>query len=142
MKKSLYFLSNHSHKNRKDSLVGNLDRLLFVPELEFPKILVPRLSHVTELEFPKILVPRLSQNTSNENIECAKKSKQLYSLSLKALIYLHFVVLVLMFLTGYTLCTLCNLWLLLFENNSRSVNIQELNTAEKSLLYLLLKTGW
>ena len=34
----------------------------------------------TELEFSKILVPRLPQNTLNVNIECAEKSKQLYSL--------------------------------------------------------------
>ena len=57
---------NHSHKKRKDSLEGSLDRILFV----------------AELEFPKILVPRLSQHTSKVNTECAGKSewsKQLYS---------------------------------------------------------------
>ena len=32
-----------SHKKRKDSLEGSLDRVLFAAELEFPKILVPRL---------------------------------------------------------------------------------------------------
>ena len=32
------------------------------------------------LKFPKILVLRLAQNASNVNIECARKSKQLYSL--------------------------------------------------------------
>ena len=57
------FNNIHSHKKRKDSLQGNLDRVLFAAE---PK-------------FPKILVPRLPQNTSNVNIECAGKSKQLYS---------------------------------------------------------------
>ena len=59
----------HSHKKRKDSLEDSLDRVLFA----------------TELEFPKILVPRLPQHTSNVNIECAGKSewsKQLYSLYL------------------------------------------------------------
>ena len=30
---------------------------------------------VAELEFPKILVPRLPQHTSNVNIECAGKSE-------------------------------------------------------------------
>ena len=30
-----------------------------------------------ELEFPKILVPRLSQHTSNVNTECAAESKWL-----------------------------------------------------------------
>ena len=33
---------NHSHKKRKDSLEGSLDRVLFAAELDFPKILVPR----------------------------------------------------------------------------------------------------
>ena len=59
--------SQHSHKKRKDSLKGSLDRVLFA----------------AELEFPKILVPRLPQHTSNVNIECARKSewlKQQYSL--------------------------------------------------------------
>ena len=54
----------HSHKKRKDSLEGSLDRVLFA----------------AELDFPKILVPRLPQNSSNVSIECAVKSKQLYSL--------------------------------------------------------------
>ena len=50
------------------------------------------------LKFPKILVLRLPQNASNVNIECARKSKQLYSLChqlLGALIYLHFIILML-----------------------------------------------
>ena len=55
---------HHSHKKRKDSLEGSLDRVLFM----------------AKLEFLKILVPRLPQNTSNVNIECAGKSKQLHSL--------------------------------------------------------------
>ena len=54
----------HSHKKRKDSLEGSLDRVLFA----------------TELEFQKILAPRLPQNTQNVNIEYAEKLKQLYSL--------------------------------------------------------------
>ena len=74
--------SKHSHKKRKDSLEGSLERVLFA----------------AELELPKILVPRLPQNASNINIECAGKSKQLYSLCnqpLVALIYFHFIVLIL-----------------------------------------------
>ena len=47
---------NHSHKKRKDSLEGSLDRVLFA----------------AELEFPKLLVPRLLQHTSNVNTECAR----------------------------------------------------------------------
>ena len=49
--------SNHSHKKRKDRLEGSVDQVLFA----------------AELEFPKILVPRLPQYTSHENIECAGK---------------------------------------------------------------------
>ena len=60
--------SNHSHKKRKDSLEGP-DRVLFA----------------AELEFLKMLVPRLPQNSSNGNIECAG-------------IYLHFFILIFMFL--------------------------------------------
>ena len=48
---------NHSHKKRKDSLEGSLDRVLLA----------------AELEFPKILVPRLPQHTSDVNIEYARK---------------------------------------------------------------------
>ena len=43
----------------KDSVEVSLDRVLFAPELEFPKI----------------LVPRLPQHTSDVNIECAGKSE-------------------------------------------------------------------
>ena len=59
--------SQHSHKKRKDNLKGSLDRVLFA----------------AELEFPKILVPRLPQHTSNVNIQYTEKSewsKQLYYL--------------------------------------------------------------
>ena len=44
---------------QKDSLEGSLDRVLLA----------------AELEFPKMLVPRLLQHTSNVNIECARKSE-------------------------------------------------------------------
>ena len=66
----------------KDSLEGSLDRVLFA----------------AELDFPKILVPRLPKNSSIVNIKCAGKSKQLYSLCdqlILALIYLHFIILIL-----------------------------------------------
>ena len=61
--------SHHSHKKRKDSLEGSLDQVLFA----------------AEVEFLKILLPRLPQHTSNVINECAVKSewsKQLYSFSL------------------------------------------------------------
>ena len=71
-------MGSHSHKKRK----GCLDRVLFAAELDFPKILVPKL-------------PNYSSNVNNE---CAGKSKQLYSLCdqlLVALIYLRFIILIL-----------------------------------------------
>ena len=74
--------NQHNHKKQKDSLEGSLVRVLIV----------------AELEFPKILVPSLPQNTSNVNIKSTGKSKQLYYLCgelLGALIYLHFIVLIL-----------------------------------------------
>ena len=49
----------HSHKKRKDSVEGSLDRVLLA----------------AELEFPKIVVPRLPQYTSDVKIECARKSE-------------------------------------------------------------------
>ena len=54
MKNKVVNSNNHSHKKQKDSLEGSLDQVLFV----------------VELEFLKILVPRLPQHTSNVNIEC------------------------------------------------------------------------
>ena len=57
----------HSHKKRKDSLEGSLDRVVLA----------------AELALSKILVPGLPQHTSDVNIKCAGKlewSKQLYSL--------------------------------------------------------------
>ena len=51
----------HSHKKRKDSLEGSLDRVLIA----------------TELEFPKTLVPRLPQHISDVNIGCAGTSEWL-----------------------------------------------------------------
>ena len=54
-----FFEFNHSHKKQKDSLEGILDQLLLV----------------AELEFPKIIVPRVSQHTSDVNVECAGKSE-------------------------------------------------------------------
>ena len=64
----IHSLCKHSHKKRKDSLESSLDRVLLA----------------AELEFPKIIVPRLPQHTLNVNIECAAGksdwSKQQYFL--------------------------------------------------------------
>ena len=79
---SVFSVCSVSHEKWKDSPEVSLDRVLFA----------------AELEFPKILVPRLPQNTSNENIGCAGKPKQLYSLCdqlLGALIFLNFIILIL-----------------------------------------------
>ena len=67
-------LCSHSHKKRKDSLEGSLDRVLLATELEFPEIL---------------LVPMLHQHTSNVKLECAGKSewsKQQYSFYVTSLL--------------------------------------------------------
>ena len=77
------FYSWHSHKKRKTSLEGSLDRVLLA----------------TELEFPKILEPRLPQHTSDGNIECAGKSvwsKQLCYLHVTSLLE-HWYILLLLF---------------------------------------------
>ena len=37
----------NSHNKRKDSLEGSLDRVLFAAQLEFPKILAPKLPQHT-----------------------------------------------------------------------------------------------
>ena len=58
---------DHSPKKQKDILKSGVGRVLFATELEFPKILVPR------------VVPH---HTSNVHIECTRiseRSKQLYS---------------------------------------------------------------
>ena len=47
-----------------------------------------------------------------------------------------------LFLINYAWCKLRNIWLLLFENNSRSITIQELSTWGRTLLQLLLKIRW
>ena len=62
---NVYITLYHSPKERRDSLKGTLDRVLFAGELDLPKIL--------EL--------RLPQNSLNVNIEWAG-------------IYLHFIILI------------------------------------------------
>ena len=78
-----------------------------------------------ELEFPKILVPRLPQYKLEM---CRKLRTTLFFLCdqfLVALIHLN------MFLINDALCKLCNIWLLLCKNNSRSITILELSTGGK-----------
>ena len=75
---------DHSHKKWKNSLEGCLDWVFFA----------------NELEFLKILVPRLSQDSWNVNIECVEKSTQryfLYDQPPAALMYCYFIHLILIF---------------------------------------------
>ena len=82
-------MKEHSHKKRKDSLEGSLDRVLFA----------------AELEFPKILAPTLPQHTSNVNIKYAGKTEWsrmvrttvlfVWHQLLAALIHLNFITLIL-----------------------------------------------
>ena len=65
---------------------------------------IDRVLIMAELEFLKVLVPRLPQNSSSVNTECVGKSKQLYSLCdqlLGAMIYLHFITLILFLTTEF-----------------------------------------
>ena len=77
----------HSHKKRKDSLEGSLNRVLFVVELEFQKILVSRL-------------PQHTSNVNNQCVDTSQWSKQLCSLAifdqlLGALTHFNFIILIL-----------------------------------------------
>ena len=91
-----------------------------------------------ELEFPKILVPRIPQYTSNVNIKYARKSewsKQLYYLYGTSFLQ-HWYILILLFwyylfLIEDALRKLCNIWLLLCESNSRSITLPELHAGGK-----------
>ena len=110
----------HSHKKRKHRLEGNMDWVLFLAKLAFSKILVFRLLQHTsnvntecagkskQLHVNLFLIDdvwcKLSQHTSNVNTECTGKSKQLH---------------INLFLIDDAWCKLCNIWLLLCENNSR-----------------------
>ena len=110
----------HSHKKRKDSLESSLYWFLFV----------------AELDFLKILVPNLSQHTSNVNIYREirmVKATVLFTWDkfLAALIHLFFYFDINLFLIDDTWCKLCNIWLLLCENRSRSIIILELHTGGK-----------
>ena len=81
---------------------------------------------MAELEFPKILVPRLSQNSFNVNIGCPG-------------IYLHFIILTLicfkliMPAVNYVMYG-CSL-----RTTPEVITIQEFHTGGKTLFQLLLK---
>ena len=103
----------HSHNKRKDSLEGSLDQVLFA----------------AELEFPKILVPRLPQHTSNVNIECVGKlelSKQLYSLC---------VILITILAKIYLRQTLVLVWNSALRKSSTSIFEQFFASIDKILIF-------
>ena len=115
LSRTIFVMFIHSHKIRKDSLGGGLDRVLFT----------------AEPEFSKILVPRLLQHTSDVNTEYVGKSKQLQTLCdqppgvLISLYYLdYFFVLILICVSiNYAWLELCNMWLLFIKDIPRSINI-------------------
>ena len=117
----------HSHKKRKDSIEGSPDRVLFAVELEFSKI--------------------LSTQATSAYIKCkhwmCRKIKTfvffLWPASWSADISYFCCSGINLFLIYDAWWKLCNIWLFLCENNSRSITIQELNNERKILLQLLLK---
>ena len=108
----------HSHKKRKDSVEGSLSGVLSVAELEFRKIRVPRLPH----------------NSSNQNWTLYF----LCDLLLAELTYLSFYYSgINLFLIDYAYCKLCNIWLLLIENNSRSSHCTRASHWRKNIVAVI-----
>ena len=105
---------------------GSLDRVLFV----------------VELEFLKILVPMLPQNLSNVNTECAGKLKQLYFLCEQLLGALHFIILILI---CFSLIMSPVNYVIYGCSSSRTtagvINIQGFHTGGKTLLQLFIEIG-
>ena len=97
----------HSDEKRKDSLECSLDWVLFA----------------AELEFPKILVPRLPQNTSNVNTECTEKSKELYFLCDHLLVVLIYFIL--LFWYKFTFNWLCLVWIMQYMVAALREQLQE-----------------
>ena len=92
-------------------------------------------SLAAELEFPKILLPRLPHNTANVNNESTGKSKQLYYLCdqlLGALIYLDVFVLML----------ICFKLIMPYVSYAVIGCCSSRTTLGKTLLQLLLKIVW
>ena len=81
---------NHSHKKRKDSLEGSLDRVLLAAKFESPKILVPRLSQHTS-NVAKHLMCRKVRKVIMVKIKVFFTSDKLFG----ALIHLNFIILML-----------------------------------------------
>ena len=130
IKQSVICVLIHSHEKRREKLEVSLKWVLFS----------------AGLEFLKILVLRLPLNTSNANTEYGRKSKQLYSLCVQflvALIYIHFIVLILicflLIISGiYDYATYC----CSPSRTTPGVTLHRSNTEGKTLLQLLLKIGW
>ena len=77
----------HSHKKRKDSLEGNVDRALSAAELEFPKTLVPRLPQHTYIRCKHWMCKKVSMVKTTVLFTCDQL--------LGALIHFNFIILIL-----------------------------------------------
>ena len=89
----------------------------------------------------KIIVLRLPQNLSDVNIECVGKPKQLYSLCdqlLGAIISSFYYSGINLLLIDYACCKLCNIWLTLFENNSRSYHYTGASHWRKNIVAVIV----
>ena len=102
-------LKHHSHKKRKDSLEGSLVRVLFV----------------VENEFLKMLVPKLPQNISNVNIKIKTNVLFMWLTSWSPDISSFFCSDINLYFVDHAWCKLCNKWLLLFENSTRTKTQEE-----------------
>ena len=114
---SFWRLFHSHHKKRKDSLEGSLDWLLFV----------------VELEFPKVLVPRLPQNSSNVNTTVFFMWPASWSTDISSFCYSG----INLFLIDYACCKLCIIWLLILENNSRSYHYTGVSHWRKNIIAVI-----
>ena len=116
----------HSHKKRKDSVEGSLSGVLSVAELEFRKIRVPRLLTIHQME--------TLDEPENQNWTLYF----LCDLLLAELKYLSFYYSgINLFLIDYAYCKLCNIWLLLIENNSRSSHCTRTSHWRKNIVAVI-----
>ena len=104
----LHIFKKHSHKKRKGSLGVSLDRVLFE----------------AQIEFLKILVPRLPQNSFECKHSMCRKIKAtvffMWQASWSTDISSFYYSDINLFLIDYACFKLSNIWLLIFENNSRA----------------------
>ena len=107
------------------SLEGSLDWALLAAELEFPKILSTQASSAYII-CKHWICQKVRVVKSTVFFTC----DQIFG----ALMHLNFFILILMFLIYDAWCKLCNICLLLCENNSRSITIPGLHIGGKGKL--------